>query len=152
MSTETITFKLGLSGTYHDRPPKYRVLVDDTEYSHGLVSADSDKTFFVEFTCSLEENTEHCLKIRLEDKRHEDTVVEAGEIVKDQLLNIVSVSVDDLDLGSIIWSKSLYRLDQAQKFNNQIVQQLDNCVNLGWNGTYELRFSIPFYFWLLENF
>ena len=34
---------------------------------------------------------------------------------------------------------------------NASVTELDNCKNLGWNGTWKLAFASPFYIWLLEN-
>ena len=150
--TETLRFRVGLSGTYYDRAPAYRVLVNDEEYAAGTVSVPSGEVFYIDFDCSLAENAAHCLRIRLEDKRSTDTLVENGEIVRDQLLNIETVSIDDLELGTLVWSKSRYRLDQPQRFNDEIITELANCVNLGWNGTYELAFTVPFYFWLLENF
>ena len=151
-SAEAMKFKIGLSGTYHNNRPRYVVCVNDTEYASGTVSAESNETFYVEFDCALAENTENTLRIRLENKTREDTVLDNGEIVKDLLLNIESIAIDDLDLGTLIWSKSLYRLDKPHKFDNTIVTELTNCVNLGWNGTYEFAFTTPFYFWLLENF
>jgi hypothetical protein len=151
-SAETLKFKIGLSGTYHSNRPKYTVCVNDVEYASDTVSAESGEIFYVEFECSLAENTEHALRIRLENKRREDTVLDNGEIVKDMLLNIESIAIDDLDLGTLIWSKSIYRPDIPHRFNNTVVTELTNCVNLGWNGTYEFAFTAPFYFWLLENF
>jgi len=28
---------------------------------------------------------------------------------------------------------------------------LTNCIDLGWNGEWQLEFDSPFYIWLLEN-
>jgi hypothetical protein len=151
-SSETLRFKIGLSGTYHNNRPKYSVVVNDTEYASGTVSEESGKVFYVEFDAVFIEGTENILRIRLENKNREDTVLDNGEIIKDMLLNIESIEIDALDLGTLIWSKSLYRLDKPHKFDNTIVTELTNCVNLGWNGTYEFAFTSPFYFWLLENF
>jgi len=67
------------------------------------------------------------------------------------LLNIKSLEVDDIDLGSLIWSHSVYRPDITHEFNGVTVTELTNCVNLGWNGTWEFAFTTPFYIWLLEN-
>jgi len=67
------------------------------------------------------------------------------------LLNIASIEVEDIGLGTLLWSRSVYKLDHPQKFNNSVVTELTDCVNLGWNGTYQLEFKTPFYSWLLEN-
>jgi hypothetical protein len=67
------------------------------------------------------------------------------------LLNIHSIQVNRVDLGLLLWSHSRYWLDTPRMHNGQITAYLDHCVNLGWNGTYELKFSTPFYHWLLDN-
>jgi hypothetical protein len=150
-STEKLQFKIGLSGTYHDKKPAYTVSIDDTEYAAGTVAVDSDAIFYVEFAASLAEDQQHTLKIRLDNKTSTDTKTNNGDIVADMLLNIASIEVDEIDLGSLLWSHSVYKIDHPQKFNNGVVTELTNCVNLGWNGSYQLTFKTPFYIWLLEN-
>ena len=122
-----------------------------TEYAAGTVAVDSDAIFYVEFAASLSEDQQHTLKIRLDNKTSTDTKTDNGDIVADMLLNITSIEVDEIDLGSLLWSHSVYKIDHPQKFNNVVVTELTNCVNLGWNGTYQLDFKTPFYIWLLEN-
>jgi hypothetical protein len=150
-SIEKLQFKIGLSGTYHDKKPAYTVSIDDTEYAAGSVTVDSDSIFYVEFAAELSEDQQHVLKIRLNNKTSADTQLANGEIAADMLLNIKSIEVDEIDLGALLWSHSIFKIDHPQKFNNNVVTELSNCVNLGWNGTYELKFNTPFYIWLLEN-
>ena len=99
----------------------------------------------MEFTCDLEEDQDHLLEIRLVNKTSKDTVTENDEIVKDTLLNIDSIAIDDIELGDLKWSMSEFVGDNP---NRPILQR---CVNLGWNGSYHLKFTSPFYIWLLEN-
>jgi len=66
------------------------------------------------------------------------------------LLNIDDITIDDISLGNLLWSAE-YVLDHPQEYRGQTVAKLDNCVNLGWNGTYILKFTSPFYIWLLEQ-
>jgi len=66
-------------------------------------------------------------------------------IEKDMLLHIRSIEIDEIDLGNLLWSKSQYVGDDVTR------PVLDNCVDLGWNGTWTLAFASPFYIWLLEN-
>jgi hypothetical protein len=150
-STETLKFKIGLSGTFFDKRPEYSVSIDNTEYAKNTVTVDSDEIFYVEFDASFSENESYFLNITLLNKTKDDTKIVDGEIVNDMLLNIVSVEVDEIDLGSLIWTASEYFPKNPQKFNGEIVSSLKNCVNLGWNGTYKLPFTTPFYIWLLEN-
>jgi hypothetical protein len=93
---------------------------------------------------------DHTLKIRLENKTASDTLVENGEIVKDMLLNIDDIEIDDISLGNLLWSAE-YLLDKPQEYKGNSINHLDGCVNLGWNGTYVLKFTTPFYVWLLEK-
>jgi hypothetical protein len=103
----------------------------------------------VNFNRQIDEGT-HELKIRLENKTDADTVTENGEVVKDMLLNIDDITIDDISLGNILWTAE-YILDKKQIYKGQEIDHLDSCVNLGWNGTYILKFTTPFYIWLLEK-
>lgn len=152
MNAENLKFKIGLSGTFYQKRPQYSILINNIETVSGTVTADSNEIFFVEFDYNFDENTTNKLQIRLENKTPFDTMVVNGDIIKDMLLNIESISIDSIDLGFLIWSKSIFKLDRPQKINDETITELANCVNLGWNGSYELEFTSPFYFWLLENF
>jgi hypothetical protein len=99
----------------------------------------------IEFSADVLEEQEHCLEIRLENKTNSDTIARGDEIVKDMLLNIDSIEIDEIDLGEVKWNKSEFVADDPNR------PTLKNCVNLGWNGSYQLKFTSPFYLWLLEN-
>ena len=148
---EKLKFKIGLSGTFHDKKPAFTVSLNGQQHAQDTVQTESDEIFYVEFETELADATINILQIRLTNKSSQDTVVEDGQIVKDMLLNIKSIEIDDVDLGSLIWSHSKFHIDNPQKFNGNVVTSLENCVNLGWNGTYQFEFSTPFYIWLLEN-
>jgi len=139
-----VTIKVGISGTYWDRRPHYRILVDGISYFDGEVGED---TLTLEFAAELEEDTEHTLEIRLENKLKIDVVMdkETGQIEKDMLLNIESISFEDIEIGMIKWNNSVYQPD------DRTIEPIKNCVNLGVNGTWSLKFSSPVYLWLLEN-
>ena len=141
-NTETLTFKIGLTGTYWDRKPKCTVLLNGEEKA-ALVC--DENLQYAEFTCDLAEEQEHCLEIRLENKTNADTITENNEIVKDMLLNIESIEIDEIELGQVKWTLSEFVADDAKR------ETLKRCVNLGWNGSYRLKFTSPFYLWLLEN-
>jgi hypothetical protein len=143
---ETLHFRIGLSGTYWLKLPIYAVLVNDSVCETREVTAPSDEIFYVEFDYDITEGA-GSLKIRLTNKDYSDTQQnqEKTVILQDMLLNIHSVEVDDINLGNLIWTHTTFRGDD----NTRPV--LEKCVNLGWNGTWELPFSSPFYVWLLEN-
>lgn len=139
---ETLSYKIGLSGTFFNNVPAYSILVNGIKQTSGKVSAETE---IIEFSADIEDDQEHILEIRLENKTNRDTVTENGEIVKDTLLNIDSIAIDDIELGELKWSMSEFVADDPSR------PTLLRCVNLGWNGSYRLKFTSPFYLWLLEN-
>lgn len=143
-NTEALTFKIGLSGTFWDKRPAFSIWVNDVMYASDCIEDHSIK--YVTFSAELEENQQHQLKIRLENKTDSDTIVDHDTIVKDMLLNIDSIEIDDIEIGTIKWSESKFIPDDVQARS-----VLLNCVNLGWNGTYTLSFESPYYLWLLEK-
>lgn len=156
MSTEKIHFKIGLTGTYWDKKPHYTISVDDKEYVNAYITKESDTTEYVEFDCEVEEEAEHVLRIRLDNKAAEDTVTDNPDladckIIKDMLLNLVSIEVDDIELGTIAQMAGVFKFDEPQNYPSPGATEIPLCVNFGFNGTYELQFSSPFYLWLLEK-
>ena len=143
---ETLHFKIELAGTYWDKRPAFSILINDTTVHQATVSTLSNESFIVEFDSELDEGDAE-LKIRLENKTWQDTVQneDKTEILKDMLLNIRSVEIDEVNLGNMIHTKSTYIPDDVQ------YPKLDNCIDLGWNGTWTIKFTSPFYIWLLEN-
>jgi hypothetical protein len=146
LNTESIKFRVGLSGIYWNKKPSYSVGVNGTVYKTGIISAESGVTEHVEFECEIPEG-DNRLEITLSNKEDSDVVQnqDKSAIVNDLLLNIESVEIDEIDLGSLKWTASEFVPVDTTK------PTLKSCVNLGWNGTYSLAFTSPFYLWLLEN-
>ena len=147
MQEENLSFKISLTGTFWDRRPQFSVWLDDHVVVQSEIASSAEQ--IVSFERRADEG-QHELKIRLENKADADTVIENGEVVKDMLLNIDDITIDDISLGNLLWSAE-YILDEKQIYQGQEIDRLDGCVNLGWNGTYVLKFSSPFYIWLLEK-
>ena len=147
MHEETLKFEITLTGTYWNKKPQFSVWLDDHVVTQTEIACPAEQ--IVSFERRVNEGT-HELKIRLENKTNADTVIENGEVVKDMLLNIDDITIDDISLGNLLWSAE-YVLDKSQIYNGQTIDHLDSCVNLGWNGTYILKFTSPFYIWLLEK-
>lgn len=146
MSKENLKFDITLSGTYWGKRPQFSIWLDEQVVKQTEFK---DQVQTVSFTRELYEG-QHSLKIRLENKDDHDTVIENGQIVKDMLLNIDDIIIDDISIGNLLWSAE-YILDHPQEYQGKTITKLDNCVNLGWNGTYILNFTSPFYIWLLEK-
>ena len=147
MNEEKLTFAIALSGTYWDRKPQFSIWLDDHVIAQSEIASPAQQ--ILNFERTIDEG-EHTLKIRLENKTVNDTIVENNQVIKDTLLNIDDIVIDDISLGNLLWSAE-YVLDHPQEYKGQIIDHLDGCVNLGWNGTYILKFSSPFYIWLLEK-
>jgi len=145
-TSEKLHFKIGLAGTYWDKKPIYSISVNDAIIETQEIESPSGEVFFVEFDRKVVEGP-LSLKIRLENKHWTDTVQneDKTEILKDMVLNIKSVEIDEIDLGTLIWSKSVFTGDDSDR------PVLEYCVDLGWNGTWSLPMESPFYIWLLEN-
>jgi len=146
MNEEQLRFVVSLSATFWDKRPQFSIWLDDHVVTQSEISADPHNVVFERAV----EPGAHSLKIRLENKTNHDTQIKDRVIVNDMLLNIDDITIDDISLGNLLWSAE-YLLDQPQEYNGKTINHLDNCVNLGWNGTYTLKFSSPFYIWLLEQ-
>ena len=150
LNLENIHFKIGLSGTYWDKKPQYEILINNEKIVDGVIKNPQGVTEFFEFSVDLDEDKTHNLQIRFLNKTDHDVVKDCDDtdnfnIVKDMLLNIDSICIVDIDLAHLIWTESKFVGDDPTR------PILKNCVNLGWNGTYVLEFTTPFYLWLLEK-
>ena len=149
---ESLHFKIGISGTYWDKRPQYSIAVGNDIIKEGAISVASDETEYIEFDYETDLDAP-CLKISLLNKTDQDTVQNEDKtaIVNDMLLNIVSVEIDEIDIGHLIYGLSEYHVDVPVKVDDVTTQIVKHCVNLGWNGTWQLTWNNPFYIWLLEN-
>lgn len=147
MEQESINFVVTVSGTYWDKKPQFSIWLDNHVVIQTSISSKSQQTHG--FTHAIDEG-EHTLSIRLENKFPGDVHKVNDEVVGDMLLNIDDIAIDDISLGRLLWDAE-YKLDKPQQYNGKEITQLSNCVNLGWNGTYVLKFTSPFYIWLLEK-
>ena len=146
-NSETLKFRIGVSGSYWDKKPAYSVSVDGVEQACAVIAADTGVVEYAEFTLAVAEDSPHLLEIKLLNKTDDDVVQspDKTEIVKDMLLNLESISIDDIELGQIKWDESEFVAEDPVR------PTLKNCLNLGWNGSYQLKFDSPFYLWLLEK-
>jgi hypothetical protein len=148
MNQESLEFSVTVSGTYWNKKPQFSIWLDDNVIIQTEISSESLQTH--KFTHTIDDG-EHVLRIKLENKTNSDTVIVDSAVSKDMLLNVLDITIDDVSIGELLWSESTFLLDKPQEYQGKQILQLDNCVNLGWNGSYTLKFSSPFYIWLLEK-
>ena len=157
MATEKLKFKLELYATMWNKPPIADISIDSKSYFKEEITSTKDKPTIVEFEHELEESKSYNLIIDRSGKNKRETVVEDEKIVKDQLLHIKSIEIDEIDIGSLIY-EGVYTPEypeqwatQQAKTGNKLPKTIKNSPALGHNGTWTFTFSSPFYMWLLEN-
>jgi hypothetical protein len=154
--TELVEFKIVLDSVWHNAPPKYEVLIDDEVQSYGVVEEKSENGEEKTVTFSLElPEGDHTLKIRLGGKLPKHTQIdEAGNIIADQLLNIKQIELDEIELDYLFYSLGNFHKQTGIVDSKPVYDETplpDKYTNIGWNGEYRLKFSVPTYMWFLEN-
>ena len=141
--------KLGISGTWWREPTKYQILFNDVMVFDG-VSGASDVIRYHEF--DVDQQGPAVLSVRLVNKTAADTVETADKtgILKDMLLNIHDLEIDGISVTGILHSQSKYQPNEPVLFNGVMTQEISECLNLGWNGTWSLTWTDPFFVWLLD--
>ena len=154
--TELVEFKIVLDSVWHDDPPKYEVLIDDAVQSYGVVTEKSEngEEKVISFSLELPEGN-HTLKIRLGDKLPKHTIVDDhNNIIADQLLNIKQIEIDEIELDYLYYSLGNFHKQTGVVDSTPLYDETplpDKYINIGWNGEYRLKFSVPTYMWFLEN-
>jgi nicotinate-nucleotide pyrophosphorylase len=94
-------------------------------------------------------DSNHILEIIMSGKQPEHTVLDnTGSIIKDRLIEIVNVSLDEIELGQLFLDQAIYLHD----FNGTSEKTQDQFFGkMGCNGVLRLEFTSPVYLWLLEN-
>tara|TARA_B100000780_G_scaffold55147_1_gene34641 strand:- start:549 stop:1031 length:483 start_codon:yes stop_codon:yes gene_type:complete len=158
MATEKLKFKLELYATMWDRPPHAEILINDNSYFKDDITATEDKPHAIEFEHEFKEGEESALIIRRSGKVNNQTVVnDKGDLLKDQLLHIKSVNIDEIDIGALVY-EGKYTPEypepwatQQREAGTELKESFKNVTQMGHNGTWTFKFSSPFYMWLLEN-
>jgi len=158
MGTEKLKFTLELYATMWDKPPHADILLNGQSHFKGYITGTEQKPDIIEFERELEEGKEYDLVIKRTGKGKGQTVVnEKGDILKDQLLHIKRIEVDEINIGALVF-EGVYTpqypepwATQQRASGNELQEEFKNCTNLGHDGEWKFSFSSPFYIWLLEN-
>jgi hypothetical protein len=142
---ETVDIVVTLSSNFWKNAPKAKVYVDAQLIFDGEIADQKE----IKWSGELTEDS-HTLAIELYDKDKYQTVVENDKIVKDQLLNIDEISFDEINIGYLKHTHSNY-YPRKDIYGDSAPELVKNCINLGYNGRWEIKFSTPIYIWLLEN-
>jgi len=158
MPTEKLKFKLELCAEYWDEPPYVKILVDKHVHFKNEIKGTEKEPTVVEFEHVLIEGNKSCLVIENLGKDIKQTVVNhEGKVIKDQLLHIKSIEIDEIDIGALIYEGDYTPsypepwATQQKRAGSQLPKSFKNVTVMGHNGTWQLNFASPFYMWLLEN-
>ena len=158
MATEKLKFKLELHATMWDRPPHAEILINDHVYFKGDITGTEHKPDVIEFEHEAEEGNKSILIIKRSGKTANQTVInDKGDILKDQLLNIKSMEIDEIDIGALIYA-GVYTPEYPEPWASQqreagveLQESFKNVSQIGHNGEWRFEFASPFYMWLIEN-
>jgi len=158
MATERLKFKLELYATMWHRPPHVEVSINEELKIKQDITGTKEKPDVLEFDHELSENEKYELKILRQGKNPNQTIVnEKGDILKDQLLHIKSIEIDEINIGTLVY-EGIYTpvypepwASQQKQAGNDLAENFKNAVDMGFNGTWIFTFKSPFYLWLLEN-
>ena len=141
-----------------DRPPHAEILINDVSQFKEDITGTEDKPDVIEFEHELEEGKEYKLTINRSGKDKNQTVVnDKGDLLKDQLLHIKSIEIDEIDIGALVY-EGVYTpqypepwASQQREAGTELRESFKNVTCIGHNGTWRFKFESPFYMWLLEN-
>ena len=108
--SELVEFKITLDSVWHNEPPKFQVLLDGELIESGVVTEreENNEEHVISFSKELIEG-DHTLQIRLLDKQNYHTPVDNdGNILRDQLLNIKQIEIDEIELDYLFYTLGKY--------------------------------------------
>jgi|TARA_R110002153_G_scaffold6783_1_gene30848 hypothetical protein len=158
MATEKLIFKLELYATMWDQPPHAEILIGDKSHFKGDITGTEDNPNLIEFEHEFTEGEKGELIINRSGKTVPQTVInDNGDLLKDQLLHIKKIEVDEVDLGALVY-EGVYTpqypepwATQQREAGTELPESFKNVTSMGHDGTWRFKFESPFYMWLLEN-
>ena len=141
-----------------DRPPHVEIMIDNKSHFKGDITGTEDRPDVIEFKHELEGDNDYNLIINRSGKGKNQTVInDKGDILKDQLLHIKSIEIDEIDIGALIY-EGIYTprypepwTTQQREAGIELRHSFKNVTQIGHDGEWKLAFSSPFYMWLLDN-
>ena len=154
---EKLKFRLELWAEHWDKKPIAEIKINKDSKFQAEIEGTEDNPTLIEFEHELVEGEKYDLQIVRSNKDAKQTMVENGVIIKDQLLNIKSIEIDEIDIGALVY-EGVYTPDypepwatQQKEAGTELPESFKNVTKMGHNGVWSLQFESPFYMWLLEN-
>ena len=141
---QTCQLRFNLSST--NEPLTAVVRFDGVEIFNSSVDQNS-ALIQHEFDDDIESS--HRLEIELRDKLPSHTQVDAnGTILKDSLLQVSGVQLDEIELNHVFFFRCSYRHDHN---GHAKIDESKFWGDMGCNGVVTFEFASPVYLWLLEK-
>jgi hypothetical protein len=150
---EEVELEVRLTSEWHNDPPAFTIMIDNECIETGTVlEKESEKGFkSIKWKGELGPG-EHTLTVSYRGKnigKRHTILDEAGNIVKDQILSIDAVFIDNIDLGHLAIKLGKYYTNNSDGGNHPPL--FEGKRSFGMNGNWKLNFTVPTYMWLLEN-
>lgn len=138
-----VEFGCSISSTDPSVPLSLEIWLDQKEiYNNNITEP-------VKFSYQFEDiDGDRQFQFRLKNKLPEHTQLVNDQIVKDVVINISNIVIDDISVDLIFQKLAKYHHD----FNGSSAPTVDRFYGqLGCNGTVTLAFTGPIFVWLLEH-
>lgn len=140
---ETIKFKAVIDSEYFNNPPHLRIHYDNDVLADFPVIGET----VIEKELLLNDEKGYKLNFTLHDKSKYDTIMSDGKIVKDTVVKIKNIEMDDIDVTSFLSTNS----EKFYYIHDGFDEKHTFYDTMGVNGTSTIEFTSPFYVWLLET-
>lgn len=149
------TVKLKLIPEYWNRPPSISVILNkECCIKKSIIE---EQTLECKFDSALLQE-ENYLAVQRYGKTNEDTIInENNEVVKDSVLHISGVEINDIDLGNIVYTIPFFPeypepwATQQKNNGNILPTSVKPCTSIFHNGEWRITWTEPFHLWYLEN-
>ena len=157
MATEKLNFEIQLYSTFHKNAPTANIKIDGRQYFQGEIRGTRENPDIIKFTHECDNDADNRFALLRDNKSKYDTIVEDGKIIKDQILHIKTLSIDDIDVEPIILEADFTPFYDGKWYKQELAEgrtppkKIKQIRDLGYNGVWDFHFRTPFYQWLLEN-
>ena len=154
MSLEEVEISVTLSSDWYVNAPNFELYLDNELINSGKIFEKHRENKSATFTWKGKlEETKHTIKVKLLGKTNKDTIIDKvdnNKILHDQLLYINEISIDQIDLGFLVYKLGKFYPDKLLRPDLDDI--IPNLTCIGYNGEWQLDFDVPTYLWLLEHF
>jgi len=139
---EKFNFRLELFSTMWDKPPHAKINLNGVTFFDQDVNATQDQPEVIKFQYTFNHGDHYDLCIEMSGKDNSQVVVdEQGNTIKDQLLHIKTIEIDDINIKDLL-NEGVYTSKEHGS--------LTHVNSMGFNGKWVLSFKSPFYIWMLD--